>query len=126
MKPINKEISTSVKEEVANSIDSHCELLEWINCIDIGIVIIMAFLMTTTYVRDGTIGPIDISLGFLHFFQFSIMMIIMCEINSTNCKILDNFECILESRNKVNRLTYYEINLIIGMLASVAAAVSRY
>lgn len=93
--------------------------------LDVFLMVAFACLLIFTFFRDDTVGPVDTSMAFIMAYQFLIPFVEFCEINRIDKQISRQFTFRNLGGSRYNNLTIYEMNILVGVLASLVGVMIK-
>eukprot|EP01033_Poteriospumella_lacustris_P011152 gene11152-7934_t len=93
--------------------------------VDVFLLVAFACLLVFTFFRDDTVGPVDTSMAFIMAYQFLIAFVEFCEINRIDKQISRQFGFRNLGGSRYNNLTMYEMNILVGVLASLVGVMIK-
>lgn len=91
---------------------------EIVMAVDVCLMVTFVCLLIFTFFRDGTVGPVDMSMAFIMTHQFAIPFVEFCEINRIDKSISSQYRFRNLQGSRYNNLTIYEINILVGVRAT--------
>lgn len=124
-RPVLKEPTDVLLSNFFVIIQSFMIVYEIAVVIDVFLVAAFLSLLVFTFFRDNTVGPVDTSVAFIMMYQFLIPFLEFCEINRIDQQISRQFTFRNLGGSRYNNLTIYEINILVGVLASLVGVMVK-
>lgn len=124
-RPIVKEPADILLAHFFVSIQNFMKKYEIAVVIDVFLVVAFFCLLVFTIFRDNTVGPVDTTMAFIMAYQFLIPFVEFCEINRVDKTISRKFSFRNLGGSRYNNLTIYEMNILVGVLASLVGVMIK-